>query len=178
MHLPWRDVAPVPGPAISTSITSPEAARLAELAAGAHKVLEVGAAYGFSAVTMALAGADVVSVDPHNWLGSYGPMTANLGAYGVAGRVEVRRERAQDALPALFAAGQRFGLVFVDGDHSAAAVEHDLDWAKRLLAGGGVIAVHDYGEDCCCPDVRVTCDRRLGAAVAADVVDTLRAVRA
>jgi predicted O-methyltransferase YrrM len=177
VHLPWREVAPGAGPAISTSITGPEAARLAGLADGVD-VLEVGAAYGFSAVTMALGGArSVTSVDPHNWLGSYGPMLANLGYYGAEALVEVRQERFEEAAPVLFAAGRRFGLVFVDGDHSAAAVEHDLYWAEELLAEGGVIAVHDYGEDCCCPDVRTVCDQLLGTVGPDDVVGTLRVVR-
>lgn len=177
MHLPWRDVAPGSGPPISTSITGPEAAKLTELADGVE-VLEVGAAFGFSAVTMSLAGAkSVTSVDPHHWLGSDGRMYENLVAYGVADRVEIRRESSQDALPVLFAAGRRFGLVFVDGDHSAAAVEHDLHWAAELLDDGGAVAVHDYAEDCCCPDVRAVCDGLFGAASEGDVVDTLRLVR-
>lgn len=146
MLCPWRDLAPGPGPAISTSLTEREAAELARLAAG-HDVLEVGSAYGFSAIVMALAGARVTAVDPHVWLDSYGPMMANLGAYGVT--VEVRREGAEAALPALFNQGRRYALIWIDGDHSTEAVARDVRLALPLLAPGGVLACHDYGEDTC-----------------------------
>lgn len=175
MHLPWRDVAPGAGPVISTSVTDAEAAMLGRLATG-QQVIETGSAYGFSAVTMALAGAGhVVAVDPHTWLGgSFETMMANLGYYNVADRVEVMREHSFTALPVLAGEGAQFGLVFIDGDHSAAAVRHDIGWGLKLTAPGGVLAVHDVGETCCCPDV---------AAVAAamlpdgEMVDTMLVIR-
>ena len=158
MHLPWRDVAPGDGPAISPSVTAAEAAELARLAEG-RDVLEVGSAFGYSAVVMALTGATVTAVDPHTWLpASHEVMTANLAAYGVADRVEVMREASQQALPWLAKEGARFGLVFVDGDHTAEAARHDIRWALQLLDPGGTLAVHDYLEDCCCPGVRVAAD--------------------
>jgi predicted O-methyltransferase YrrM len=158
MHLPWRDVAPGPGPAIATSITDAESAKLRELAGEGRRVLEVGSAFGYSAVVMALARAEVHAVDPHDWLQSAGVMAANLGFYGVADRVVVDRRRSNEALPALADAGERFNLVFVDGDHAREAVEHDVSWGLKLLAPGGVLACHDYGEDCCCPGVRAALD--------------------
>jgi predicted O-methyltransferase YrrM len=158
MHLAWRDVAPGDGPAISTSVTAAEAAELARLAEG-REVLEIGSAYGYSAVVMALAGAHVTAVDPHNWIdGSYEAMLANLAAYGVDGRVQVIREPSQAVLPWLAREGAAFGLVFVDGDHAAAAARHDIRWSLQLLDPGGTIAVHDYLEDCCCPGVREAAD--------------------
>ncbi len=39
----------------------------------------------------------------------------------------------------------RFDLAFVDADHTQPHVGRDLATAARLLAAGGVIAVHDYG---------------------------------
>lgn len=158
MHLPWRDVAPGDGPAISTSVTDAEVAELARLAEG-RTVLEVGSAFGYSAVVMALAGAKVTAVDPHTWLpASHEVMTGNLAAYNVAGRVQVVREASQVALPRLAEEGARFGLVFVDGDHSTEAARHDIRWALQLLDPGGTLAVHDYLEDCCCPGVREAAD--------------------
>jgi Methyltransferase domain len=62
------------------------------------------------------------------------------------------------AMPRLAAGEASFGLIFVDGDHQAEAVRHDVGWALRLLAPGGVLACHDYGEDCCCPGVRQALD--------------------
>jgi predicted O-methyltransferase YrrM len=152
MHLPWRDAIFVPGcPAISTSITVAETNRLAELARDTD-VLEIGSAYGYSACVMALAGArHVTAVDPHTWLASYEVMLANLDACGVADRVAVVRSASPDALAML---SGPFGLVFIDGDHGAAAVHADVEAAMKLLAPGGVLACHDLGEDCCCPGVR------------------------
>ena len=173
MHLPWRDVAPGDGPAISTSVTAAEAAELARLAEG-RDVLEVGSAFGYSAVVMALTGARVTAVDPHTWLpASHEVMTANLEAYGVADRVTVVREASQEALPWLAKEGTRFGLVFVDGDHSEAAARHDIRWALQLLDPGGTLAVHDVGETCCCPGVAAAAKALLGDGKMVDSMMTV-----
>jgi predicted O-methyltransferase YrrM len=154
---PWRDVVPGDGPAICTSLTEDEAGRLGELAAG-KRVLEVGSAHGYSAVVMALAGAiSVDAVDDHSggtWLGdTYATMVSNLRAYGVRNRVMITRGRSQDVLPAVAAEGDwRFGLIFIDGDHTYWAVRQDILNALPLLEPGGTLAVHDYREDNC-PDV-------------------------
>ena len=176
MHLPWRDVAPGAGPAISTSVTDAEADRLRALAKG-RTVLEVGSAFGFSAVLMALAGAGhVTAVDPHDWIPrSFEAMTANLAAYGVSDRVQVVREPSQVTLPALAAQGAQFGLVFIDGDHSAPAATHDLRWAVQLTDPGGVIAVHDVGEECCGPGVGEAA--RLVFGEGGQLVDTMLVVQ-
>jgi protein-L-isoaspartate O-methyltransferase len=174
MHLPWHPVQLAPGgPPVSTSITDAEAAELGRLAEGV-RVLEVGSAFGFSACAMALAGAEsVTAVDPHQQLASLGTMMENLGGYGVSGKVEVVTEISQTALPMLVAIGARFGLVFVDGDHSEAGAGFDIDMALKLLDPGGVLAVHDYHETCCCPEVRLAVDRRFPGAAGAAVTDTL-----
>lgn len=169
MHLPWRDVpAGLSSPLICTSITGSEANRLADLAAG-RDVLEIGSAYGYSACVMALAGArHVTAVDPHTWLDSHEVMLGNLAACGVAGQVTVIRGYSPDALAGL----GPFGLVFIDGDHSAAAVMADVEAARKLLADGGVLAVHDYLETCCCPGVGAALDA-LFPAGPDELVDTL-----
>jgi predicted O-methyltransferase YrrM len=139
---------------ISTSLTANEAAALARLAAG-KDVLEVGSAFGFSACVMALAGArHVTAVDPHGWLASYGAMVSNLDKAGVADVVTIVRGASPGALDGL----GPFGLVFIDGDHGAAGVMADVEAARKVLATGGVLAVHDLGEDCCCPGVRAALD--------------------
>jgi predicted O-methyltransferase YrrM len=159
MHLPWHDTAPGDGPPISTSVLPAEAAKLAALAAGQY-VLEIGSAYGYSAVTMALTGSPVTAVDPHTWIpGSLPAMERNLDAYGVQDRVTIVQQPSADVLAAL--AGDRQngpGLVFVDGDHSYEAVRADVTGALKVLRPGGVLACHDYGEDCCCPGVRQALD--------------------
>lgn len=167
--LVWRDVAPGPGPAINTSITERETDVLRRLAADAD-VLEIGSAYGYSAIVMALAGARVTAVDPHTGHHSFGTMHANLAVYGVADQVEVICGRSQDVLPELHDADLRYDLVFIDGDHTADVVEHDVVWALRLLKPGGTLACHDYDE-ITCPGVRVALDKLFGGP--GDLTDTL-----
>lgn len=174
MHLPWTDKVPAAGPPISTSITDAETRRLRLLAAG--DVLEVGSAFGYSAVVMALSGARVTAIDPHIAMSSLPSFERNVAFHGVGDRVEVDARFSQEALPDLAAAGRVFDAVFIDGDHVEMAVEHDVTWAMKLLRPGGVIACHDYGEDCCCPGVRAALDRVFPAGPD-ELVDTLFVVR-
>jgi predicted O-methyltransferase YrrM len=173
ISLPWRPIH-VDGradlPAILTSITLDETAVLAELAADAGNALDVGSAYGYSAVVLALAGAEVTTVDPHAGEnpGTYQVLAGNLAAYGVADRVNVVVATSQQALPNLEAA--TFGLVFVDGGHDEATVEHDVGWARKLLRPGGILAAHDWDE-ATCPGVRAALERVLGPPPR--LVDTL-----
>lgn len=157
MKLDWRPIAPGDGPEISTSLTLAETDELRRLAKGAKTVLEVGSAYGYSSIAMALSGGRVLAVDPHQALNSSAAMTANLDAYGVADRVDIRCADSRQALPELAAEGRRFGLVWIDGDHEAPMVIHDVHWARNLLRKGGTLAVHDYGEDTC-PGVKQALD--------------------
>lgn len=174
MHIPWRPVILGDGPAIDTSVTLAETETLQSLAVQAN-VLEIGAAYGYSACAMALAGANVTSVDPHLIHGSASIMRTNLKAYGVAGQVTQRIGWNYEVLPQLADEGMRFDLVFIDGDHTAWGVEYDVSWAKRLLKPGGALACHDYTEACCCPEVGPTLDR-LFVDPPLKVVDTLYVV--
>lgn len=161
MKLPWRDLAPGAGPAISTSLTERETDELRRLAAD-REVLEVGSAYGYSAVAMALAGGRIVAVDPHLQLASYEEMQANLGFYNVAARVDIRRGDSRAVLPVLHdQGGYAFDLVWIDGDHAAEMVTHDVEWARKLLRPGGTLACHDYDEDTC-PGVRQALDQIFG----------------
>lgn len=154
MILPWRPVE-IAGVPILTSLTQHEASRLQALAGG-RRVLEIGSAYGYSTVCMAQHAEHVLAIDP---LEQYtaDELHANLRACGVCDRVTVAQYRSQDLLPILAAAGAKFGLVFIDGDHERLAVAADLANAVRLLAPRGVLACHDYGEDSC-PGVREAID--------------------
>lgn len=170
MLLPWRPVSIDGGPEILTSVTEAETAVLRELAADAGEALEVGSAYGYSAIVMAKAGANVTAVDPHagELAGSLPQMTGNLAAYGVADRVNVIVAPSQQALPTLeFGI---FGLVFIDGDHREETVVHDVTWARKLLRPGGVLLCHDWDEGTC-PGVRAALERLLGPPP--ELVDTL-----
>lgn len=157
MHLVWqlRDLGA--GPAILTSVDQAEADELGRLAEG-KQVLEIGSAHGYSACVMALAGAErVTAIDNHNgmtWLGDTAAiMRENLDVYEVADRVDIVRGNSQDVMPGLIDDERQFGLIFIDGDHEREAAERDIDLALKLIEPGGVIAVHDYLEHCCCPDV-------------------------
>lgn len=156
MILPWRDLAPGHGPTISTSLTVAETDELRRLAKDAD-VLEIGSAFGYSAIAMALAGARVIAVDPHQQLDSYGQMVANLGFYGVSHAVDIRRRDSRAILPYLHDHGHLFDLVWIDGDHMADMVTHDVTWARKLLRPTGTLACHDYDEDTC-PGVRIALD--------------------
>ena len=147
----WEWVQVPGGPKVYTSVTPEEAAALGRLAAG-RDVLEVGSAFGYSAIMMARAARSVTAVDSHlphpdNGMaeGSYGVMLGNLRAAGVHQVVTVLRQPAEEALPALHAQGRRFGLVFIDGDHAYESVLHDAGQARRLVTDDGHIACHDYG---------------------------------
>ena len=152
VHLQWRAVQASTdphSPAFATSVHGDEAVRLAKLAAG-RRCLEIGSAYGYSAVVMAAAGAvHVTAVDNHKSLPTRQVMEASVAACGVADKVTMLVADCEVALPELAVAGERFGLVFVDGDHGHDAVVRDVRLALTVLEPGGVLAVHDYGEDCC-----------------------------
>ncbi|HEY6012741.1 MAG TPA: class I SAM-dependent methyltransferase [Candidatus Limnocylindrales bacterium] len=158
IQLVWRDVAIGDGPPINTSLTAGETAELQRLAKDGD-VLEVGSAYGYSTCALALAARSVTAVDPHLTHGSEGDLRRNLRAYGVQDKVDVRVGYSQDVLPQL--AFYRYDLVWIDGDHTAEVVEHDVRWALKLLKPGGHLACHDYDE-VTCPGVRTALDRIFG----------------
>jgi len=159
MSNPWREIRP----GLRTSISPDEICALAGLAHG-RTCLEIGSAWGYAAIMMAQRGAaHVTSIDPHKpdegneqatWTGA--GMTANLTHYRVADKVTMLCERSQEAMPRLFQSGARFGLVFIDGDHSLETTTHDLLWATRLV-DTGFVACHDYGPDGL-PSVTEACD--------------------
>jgi predicted O-methyltransferase YrrM len=158
MKLEWRPIALAPGrPEISTSLTADETYELQRMSAIRCDVLEIGSAYGYSAVAMALGGAKVTAVDPHAWLNSYTTMIQNLIAYDVLDNVEIIQQDSWTALPKLFADGRTFDLIWIDGDHEAHTVSHDVAWAIQLVRKGGTIACHDYDE-ATCPGVRQALD--------------------
>lgn len=170
IQLVWRDIAIDDGQPINTSLTLAETAELQRLAKDGD-VLEIGSAYGYSTVALALVAKSVVAVDPHLTHGSEGDLNANLRAYGVREKVDVRVGYSQAILPALhYDANRQFDLVWIDGDHSANAVEHDVTWALKLLKPGGHIACHDYNE-VTCPGVRTTLDKLFGGP--GELTDTL-----
>lgn len=174
MRLPWRPVPPAMGAEpIDTSITEREARKLAALAIG-RRVIEVGSGYGYSSIMMALNGAaNVFSIDPHagELGGSLEVMRGHIRYNEVGRRVFPIVGRSDDVLPWLIAAGARFDFAFIDGDHSAAAVERDFMYCRQLVGHQrGQVALHDYGEESC-PGVKAAMDKF--GSPATRLVDTL-----
>lgn len=134
-------ISPAGRPAIVTAISPLEAYELRRIAADQY-VLEIGSAWGFSTVLMALAGAHVTAVDPHEDHGTYPQFMANLEAYGVRDRVDVYRIRSDQFRSTVD--HPWFDLVFIDGDHTEHGARFDCRLARQLVRPGGLIAVHDY----------------------------------
>jgi predicted O-methyltransferase YrrM len=149
VRLIWRDVELVAGkPALFTSLTESETKELQKLAT-LGDALEIGSAYGYSAIAMALVGARVTAVDPHGTHQSMRDMILNLDAFGVSSQVRMLVDTSQAVLPRLVDEAVRFDVIFIDGDHTHLGVRHDIFWATQLLRERGVIACHDYHEETC-----------------------------
>jgi predicted O-methyltransferase YrrM len=137
-------------PAIASAVTANESQALADLAAG-KTVLELGAWFGYSTVVLASVAEQVTSVDWHmgdehaGIVDTYEIFTYNLQRYGVQDRVEIVRERFEEALPRMAAEGRRFDGCFLDAHHSEESVTRDIGLAVPLIRPGGFFAFHDYG---------------------------------
>jgi len=154
VYVPWQyQRLTEAGRPIWTSLNAEETAELQRLARG-RRCLEVGSAFGWSAIAMSLAGAEsVTAVDLHEphvtneQHDTLPEMVTNLRAYGAKG-VRILQRHSHDMLPELASHSHtRFGLVFIDGDHEEKAVREDAYWAHLLLTHDGVLACHDYGND-------------------------------
>ncbi len=177
MQLPWRPMIPFigrPGPAIVTSLTEREADCLHNLAMG-KRVLEIGAAYGFSTVLMADVADSVVSVDHHKDVhGSLPAYLGHLETYGVQSKVTPVIADSRRALPKLRA---QFDMAFIDGDHSYDGIKYDvLQCEGGLLSRRpAILALHDYHEDTC-PGVTKFINDHFGPTQIHRLVDTLYVV--
>ncbi len=136
---------PAAGPALPGLFNAPAVAAR-RLAAPGARVLEIGTAWGFSAVLMGLVARSLVSIDPHDVWDTWPAFTANIKRYGLERVVTAYRMRSEDVLPALIAAGETFDFAFVDGDHAEASAEYDIGACLQLVRAGGLIGVHDYSQ--------------------------------
>lgn len=124
-----------------------EGEQLRKLAAG-KDVLELGSWKGRSTVALAGVARSVVAVDSFAGDEHTGPADThleflqNLVAAGVRDRVEVWMGRIEDFADHLPSAS--FDLVFIDGTHTAEAVERDTKLALRCVRPGGFVAWHDW----------------------------------
>ena len=113
------------------------------------RTLEVGLAYGMSALFIAQAHADRgegshVAIDPgQERYKNIGKL--NLERAGLDELVEVIEAPSYSALPALLADGRRFDFAFIDGNHLFDFTLLDFFYIDLMLDVGGVVVFDDIG---------------------------------
>jgi hypothetical protein len=72
---------------------------------------------------------------------------ANLAFGGTAGEL-ARVQQGFSGDPAVRGAvsDREYGVIVIDGDHSAEGVAADLEWAEQIAAPGGIVVLDDYGD--------------------------------
>jgi hypothetical protein len=68
---------------------------------------------------------------------------ALAGAAGTAARIQ--QGFSEDPEVRALVSDRSYGVVIVDGDHSAAGVAADLEWAEQIVAPGGIVVLDDFG---------------------------------
>ncbi|AWW37774.1 class I SAM-dependent methyltransferase [Streptomyces cadmiisoli] len=68
---------------------------------------------------------------------------ALAGAAGAATRIE--QGFSEDPEVRARVSDRSYGVIVVDGDHSAEGVAADLEWAERIVAPGGIVVLDDFG---------------------------------
>lgn len=114
---------------------------LARDAKSTVRVLEIGVWKGAwtSVVLSNLPHCSVVGVDPYPRLGNIRTeMLGRLERLGLQGRFELFTS-TQDVPD-----GVHFDLIHIDGEHSEAAADRDLSYAKDHLTDEGIIVMDDY----------------------------------
>ena len=113
---------------------------------GAKSVLEIGTAYGLSAITMASSGnkPTVVTIDFFEPQATLGPR--NIRSAG-ADNVECVTEDKATALPRLAQEGRRFDFVFHDGGHAGDQYVQDFEAILPMLEPQSLYVVDDIAWD-------------------------------
>ncbi|MFJ5609386.1 class I SAM-dependent methyltransferase [Streptomyces sp. NPDC093221] len=72
---------------------------------------------------------------------------ANLALGGKAGeRARIEQGFSGDPDTQAAVSDRKYGVIIVDGDHSAEGVMADLEWAEKIAAPGGIVVLDDYGD--------------------------------
>src|ERR1700727_3162159 len=122
-----------------------EAATLARLASGAHRVVELGVYEGSSAVVLARAmatGSELVLVDPYTADTRWAALPQGAWANATASRLAVARARRSQDVGRSWTGGP-VDLVFIDGDHSYEGCREDWEQWRGHVSPGGFAAFHD-----------------------------------
>lgn len=122
-------------------------------------ILEIGSAWGRSAVLLGLASKKLIwSIDPHTGgrayiergevQNSFEIFKTNLAKNGLEERVKILKYTTDDVIEKkLLPDSLRFSMVFIDGLHTARGVEIDFGLALQRLVLNGIMAFDDYFED-------------------------------
>lgn len=137
--------------AVTITTGEGEALRKWVLNENATHTIEIGLAFGFSALYICegllLNGNPDprhVTLDPWQSSGYADRGLGILAEAGVKPLVEFHREQSQLALPQFLKEGRQFDLAFVDGNHRFDAVFLDLYYLGHLVRKGGIIILDDY----------------------------------
>lgn len=119
--------------------------------ANAAHTIEIGLAFGFSALhicegLLQTGNPDPrhVVLDPYQSSGYANRGLELLDQAGLGDIVEFHGEESQLALPRFVKEGRQFDLAFVDGNHRFDAVFVDLYYLGQLVRKGGIIILDDY----------------------------------
>lgn len=143
-----------------------EAKLLSELASKSKTVVEVGAAYGKSTITMGLSlpiGSKLYSIDPHSkpnldipseydeWAkGTYPASTweeflQNIKKFNLQDVIVPIRKTSEEAIEDL--SNVMADLLFIDGLHARKYVQLDYDLYSPLVVSNGWVAFHDANKN-------------------------------
>ncbi|MFZ2158101.1 MAG: class I SAM-dependent methyltransferase [Bradyrhizobium sp.] len=124
-----------------------------------RRVLEIGTHVGASTVHIAcalrrfvdqgsLCTADIIDVNgPEGAWRSLGMRQPPSGIMSDLGLEPITTFITGPAAAVLESSGQRFDMIFLDGDHSRFAVYREISAALRLLNPNGLILLHDFYSD-------------------------------
>lgn len=111
--------------------------------------LEVGFAYGISALCICDTLAEIGSasrhivIDPNQSTNWNGIGLRNLRKAGYGDMIELREERSEFALPQLLKEGVEIDFAFIDGWHTFDHVLVDFFYINKMLRVGGIVAFDD-----------------------------------
>lgn len=137
--------------AADTQTTQAERDRLAEHAAGAHCLVEIGVWHGVTTCCLRKAMApdgSLYAVDPFP-VGRLGVSFQQRIARAEVGRVRkgtvhwIRKTGVQSARELEPTLAGRVDFLFIDGDHSYEGLKGDWEAWRKLIRPGGIVAVHD-----------------------------------
>jgi predicted O-methyltransferase YrrM len=136
---------------VTITATEGEALRKWVIHEKATRTIEIGLAFGFSALHICegllLNGNPDprhVTLDPWQVSGYASRGLEILEEAGVRSLVEFHAEKSQLALPRFLQEGRQFDLAFVDGNHRFDAVFVDLYYLGQLVRKDGIIILDDY----------------------------------